>query len=111
MLSSGRLLSLRPFVWVGEISYSLYLWHWPIWVLTNYLVEGDELPLEHKLDCIVVTFVMAFASTKFVENPIRDKKKVRTAVLWRGFGIVWVALLLLLLSHSYLQVGGTELNF
>ena len=37
----SRMLSLRPVVWLGKISYSIYLWHWPVWVLAAYYLGSD----------------------------------------------------------------------
>jgi len=80
----GRLLSLKPAVFVGLISYSLYLWHWPVIVYQNmgfFLVQG--VPIRAiKLACIVVSFILAILSWKFVELPFRGKSKLftRTAV-------------------------------
>src|SRR3546814_2884126 len=43
----GRLLSLRPMTWLGGISYSVYLWHWPLLVLAE--VQWPEIGLPAKL--------------------------------------------------------------
>ena len=71
------MLSLPPIVWVGEISYSLYLWHWPIWVFANYFIER-ELTTANKVFCVALAFTLAYLSTNEIENPIRNKKKVST---------------------------------
>jgi peptidoglycan/LPS O-acetylase OafA/YrhL len=71
--ATASALSLRPLTFVGAISYSLYLWHWPITVFqTNYtfLFEG----LSHgatKILIIAVSMVIAVLSWKFVEQPFR----------------------------------------
>ncbi len=73
----GRMLSLKPAVFIGLISYSLYLWHWPVIVFQNmgfFLVRGVS---SHtiKLACLLVSFLFAFLSWKFVELPFRGKGK------------------------------------
>ena len=106
MLTSARFLSLRPIVWVGEISYSLYLWHWPIWVLFNYLEEGRQLTWMNKAFYVLLTFVLAQISTIHIEDPIRNKKIVITSKLWRGFGVVWVCFMLFLMINIQQDIGG-----
>ena len=66
---SGRLLALRPMVFVGLISYSLYLWHWPLMVFAKHLVS--ELDLAWKVALIGASFLFATVSWRFVETPFR----------------------------------------
>ena len=65
---TGKALSLRPVVFVGLISYSLYLWHWPVLVLTRYLAFRNLTNLESA--CLVaLSFALAVLSWQFVEKP------------------------------------------
>jgi peptidoglycan/LPS O-acetylase OafA/YrhL len=69
----GRILSLRPMAFVGLISYSLYLWHWPIIVfqgMESSPVSGVSVRMA-KLITIVVSIAIATLSWKFVESPFR----------------------------------------
>lgn len=70
---ANRLLQLPPLVFIGKISYSLYLWHWPILVFANY---GDLAPesLTTKLICVGLSVAMATLSWRFVEEPFRRKR-------------------------------------
>jgi len=70
----GRLLAARPFVWIGDISYSLYLWHWP--VLVAYLtLRGDGTPdLAEGLAILALSMVLAYAATRLVETPLTARK-------------------------------------
>jgi peptidoglycan/LPS O-acetylase OafA/YrhL len=72
---AGRLLSLRPIVFVGLISYSLYLWHWPLIVFqrTDGLFFPDSSGAATKLTLIAVSVGIACLSWKFVEMPFRSK--------------------------------------
>ena len=88
-------MSTRLLVWVGELSYSLYLWHWPILVLGNYYKAG-ELTLENRLLCVALTFVIASASAHEIEKPLRDSKKVRSYAIWTGFVVLWVCFICVL---------------
>jgi peptidoglycan/LPS O-acetylase OafA/YrhL len=68
------LLGSRHLVFVGKISYSLYLWHWPVFVLFRW-TYGLESSLTRTL-AAVLTFLFAVASWRFVENPIRYGRSV-----------------------------------
>lgn len=77
----GRVLQSGPMVRIGELSYSLYLWHWPVLVLGIGLlhrmgVEGaDSLWVSTLL--IVVSVIPAWLSYRFVESPIRGAASIR----------------------------------
>jgi peptidoglycan/LPS O-acetylase OafA/YrhL len=75
---AGRLLSLGPIVFVGLVSYSFYLWHWPVLAFARYSMSGTHLPLLIALICIATAFLMAILSLKFVETPFRSRTVVRT---------------------------------
>jgi peptidoglycan/LPS O-acetylase OafA/YrhL len=66
----GRLLSLPPLVFVGLISYSLYLWHWPVFVFARYLNIEPLSPVQIAI-LIVFSCVLAVLSWRFVEMPFR----------------------------------------
>ena len=69
-LAPKAFLSLRPMVWIGGISYAVYLWHWPLIVMVPF-VTGHPLNAPEKLAIGAVTLVLAQFSTKFVEDPMR----------------------------------------
>lgn len=69
----NRALSLRPVVFVGLISYSLYLWHWPIHVFARYYLYRDLTPLETAV-CMAASFALAIVSWRFVERPFRNRR-------------------------------------
>ncbi|MBO9407030.1 acyltransferase [Shimia sp. R9_1] len=66
----NRVLSMRVPVLIGLISYSLYLWHWPVYTLTTYLQGSYAGPAETAL-WISISFVLATLSWRFVEQPVR----------------------------------------
>jgi len=68
---TGRLLGSLPMRFVGLISYSLYLWHWPVIALYN--ARHDAMPMSHRWAILGVTFVAASLSYRFVERPFRHK--------------------------------------
>lgn len=65
-------LSLKPIVFTGKISYSLYLWHWPIFVFARY--TSVELNLVNQVLCILLAYVLAVLSWYFIEQPMRTVK-------------------------------------
>lgn len=67
---AGRLLSLRPMVGIGLISYSLYLWHNPVLVFLRHYT-GAHLDTGPVIAGIVMTFALAWASWRFIETPFR----------------------------------------
>lgn len=87
LTSLGRVLSSKPFVWVGLISYSLYLWHWPILVFLKYL-NLDSLPVPLKLLAVALSFGAAYLSYRFVEQTFRQRKlcSSRTAIFAFALG-------------------------
>ncbi len=69
------LLGSRPLVAVGKISYSLYLWHWPVFVLFRWTV-GLETPLQ-RIIAVALAFALAMASYRWVETPVRHAAFMR----------------------------------
>jgi hypothetical protein len=67
----SRLLGSRPLGFVGKISYSLYLWHWPLFALYRYRV-ARELSLPESLTLLGLSVALATASWYFVEKPFRE---------------------------------------
>ena len=78
----NRLLSAKPLVWIGLISYSLYLVHWPIAAFANYRLLREPTALEGCL-MIVVSILLAFLSWKYIEQPFRHigREKTRTVLI------------------------------
>ncbi|MDA1064441.1 MAG: acyltransferase family protein [Proteobacteria bacterium] len=69
----SRLLSIRPMVFIGLISYSLYLWHWPLIAFAKYYKAVDLSRLE-ELQLLLVIFMAAVLSWRFIETPFRRKR-------------------------------------
>ena len=70
----GAILSLRPVVFLGLISYSIYLWHWPLLVFQRtdqMLFAQTEMTFATKVIFTLVVIVLAALSWAFIEQPIR----------------------------------------
>ena len=73
--SIGKLLSLKPLVFIGLLSYSLYLWHWPLIVFSKYLLFRDLSSLEVS-GIILITFIISALSLKYIEKPFRGNQPI-----------------------------------
>lgn len=67
-----KFLSLPPLVYIGQISYSLYLVHWPLIVFSLYYLDRS-LGIEEGMGIFALTFVLASLSYRYIENPARGK--------------------------------------
>jgi peptidoglycan/LPS O-acetylase OafA/YrhL len=72
-----RLLSSPVMVYIGLLSYPLYLWHWPILTFTRILRIEEPTALM-KAACILAAFILAHLTYRFVEQPIRFQAAART---------------------------------
>ena len=71
----SKILSLKIFVGIGIISYSLYLWSQPLLAFARIKSPDNLTPLL-KIILIMITFAIAYLSWRYVENPIRHKKTI-----------------------------------
>jgi peptidoglycan/LPS O-acetylase OafA/YrhL len=65
------LLSAKPLVFIGLISYPLYLWHWVLLTFARIANYGDELPRSWRIAVIAASAVLAWLTYRWVEKPIR----------------------------------------
>lgn len=88
---TAKILSVAPMRWIGLISYSLYLWHWPVLVYCAFLF-GRPLTLPIAIGAIGLSILLAAASWWLVERPVRLRASVRT--IWIiGGGCIAASLL------------------
>ncbi len=69
----SRLMSARPLVLLGLISYSLYLWHWPLFAFATYW-SLEPLVLEIRIGLVLIALLLAWLSWRYVETPFRRRK-------------------------------------
>ena len=80
--------------WLGNISYPLYLWHWPVLVIPH-LYLGRELSILERLIAILLTLILSDLTHRFVEQPIRVREFSQTRIL---AGAALITILTLILS-------------
>ncbi len=88
-----KLLSWQPLVYIGTISYSLYLWHWPVFATTHYL--GLDTGVIATVACLGLTFALSYLSYTWVERRFRRYKvsPARTLLmLWVVPGVLFTLL-------------------
>ncbi|AJZ90156.1 hypothetical protein VW41_14590 [Klebsiella michiganensis] len=89
---SKKLLSSRMMVFIGLISYPLYLWHWPL-LSYAWILSGSEPSISLKFILIAATFILSLLTYYFIEKPFRNK-----TYSWRS--VVGLASVLLVTGSS-----------
>jgi peptidoglycan/LPS O-acetylase OafA/YrhL len=74
-------LGLGPMRWTGTLSYSLYLWHWPILILAAEAAGRTSLPFRDNIGWLLLAVAAAVATHYLLENPVRHGRPFRTANL------------------------------
>ena len=74
-----KLLANKPMVWIGLISYPLYLWHWPLLSFAQIYAGGTPSRLI-RFEAIAIAFFLAWITFRFIEMPIRNMKYKRLSV-------------------------------
>ena len=71
-----RLWSGRPVQWLGDVSYSVYLWHWPAIVIAPFVLDVDSVSWWQKLVIIVVVLGLSAASKRWIEDLMRFTPRI-----------------------------------
>ncbi len=97
-------LSWKPIVFFGLISYSLYLWHWPLFAFFNYILSDSTFYISRFL-LLSISFLVAVVSWRFIEKPFRESGKIgiKTVCL---FTLSFSLVLLLLATFFIYSDGG-----
>ena len=75
-----RISNFKVVQWLGEISYPLYLWHWPLLVIPAVFF-GRGLHIYERALCILATLLLAHLTHRFIEEPLRHKQLPRKAII------------------------------
>ena len=76
-----RFLCHKTLVWIGALSYSLYLWHWPVLAFLRYYTGAEVLSVGISLLFVVLTLVLSIASYFGVERMFRTKRNTKKQAL------------------------------
>lgn len=87
-----RLLSLKPIVFIGLISYSLYIWHWPVFAFIRYLSLAETTTT--LIFAFSIILIISYLSWRFIERPAR---KLHRSPL--GYALVFLFILPVILFH------------
>lgn len=77
----GKILKQPVLVFFGKISYSLYLWHWPIFIFAKYYLIRPMNFSETSM-ILFLTIVISTISWKFIETPFRSREKLKTKTIF-----------------------------
>lgn len=91
----GRLFSLPPMIWLGRLSYSLYLWHWPVLLLGGSILAANP-PFSSAI-LLGTAICLSVLTFHFVENPLRFGRLSKLSprwTIWGGVGTTFSAFLL-----------------
>lgn len=91
------LLTFKPLVFVGLISYSLYLWHQPLLAFARHRIS-DDLGFLTTSSLIAGSFLLAWISWRWVERPFRRGNSISTPVLWAS--VLSVSLILISVGYA-----------
>jgi len=83
-------LSNRIAVWLGKISYPLYLWHWPLLSFALIMNNGEPTPRVVRIGAVLLAILLAWLTYKIVEIPIRINSMITTFQILSAFCFVAV---------------------
>ena len=101
---ASQLLTSRPMVWIGGISYSLYLWHWPILAFIRYYTGQYELDGAGLLLFVSGSLLLGWLSYRYIETPIRKSAGLRQQLPKWALATAIVAVVLFAGSQLNLRV-------
>ncbi|OKI23934.1 acyltransferase [Saccharothrix sp. CB00851] len=104
--SLARVLGVRPLTYVGDVSYSLYLWHWPVIVFLLEVTGRESLERYEVVAAAAASLMLAALSKHFVEDPFRRRKPVRRRTTY-GIGAVMVAVTVAVSSGGWASAKST----
>lgn len=110
--ATGRLLATRPLVWIGGLSYAIYLWHWPLIMLTE--AQYGQLGPGTRLLLGTLAILLAWLTKMLVEDPVRFHRLLAMppgrTLAW-GFGVMILTTCLVLAALTIQPSTHERLNY
>jgi peptidoglycan/LPS O-acetylase OafA/YrhL len=103
---ASKILSTKSLQQLGKISYSLYLWHWPVLVIPQ-IVEGKALGIVERVLLVFLSIFLAVLTERYVERPFRNGFVLSLKPL-RGIGFAAVSALLIVGLAFGVDYGATS---
>jgi peptidoglycan/LPS O-acetylase OafA/YrhL len=95
-IAADRILASRPLAYIGDISYSLYLWHWPVLIFYRALFHQTEAGVLDGIAILALAILLSAATQHFIEQPfIRLDRKTANPWPWLGTAAAGAAAVLL----------------
>ncbi len=109
--ANRHLLASRPMVWIGKISYPLYLWHWPLFAYA-WLAYGTKPPVDIRLALLAVSVLLAWLTYALVEKPIRfgAVRAYPVPALSIGMLLLGIGGVTVLAAHGFPERSVAEIN-
>jgi peptidoglycan/LPS O-acetylase OafA/YrhL len=82
-----KVLASKPMVWIGLISYPLYLWHWPLLAFAA-IVAGETAPAQWRLVAMIAAVLLAWGTFLFIERPLRHARGIKVVLLLLGLNVL-----------------------
>mmetsp|Transcript_32178 Transcript_32178/g.75551 ORF Transcript_32178/g.75551 Transcript_32178/m.75551 type:complete len:720 (+) Transcript_32178:89-2248(+) len=103
----SRALSTAWLVYLGELSYSIYLWHWPVFVFMFAHAQG-HFSCVYKACGILSSVLLGTFSLHWIENPFRTTSKLSEKWFWIGILSVWLSCFFYLNPYTWQTMNGYE---
>ena len=95
----SRLMGLRPVQWLGDISYSFYLWHWPPIILLPFVFDHGLTWIQRIL-ILVASIVLAWLTKRFVEDPVRRARWLNRRTPYLTLALTAVTMIAIVVSTT-----------
>ncbi|MDC1159041.1 acyltransferase family protein [Pelagibacteraceae bacterium] len=97
----SKIFNLKILIFIGVISYSLYLWHWPLISFLKY-INIEKINVNHMILSVIVIFILSYLSWKFVEQPFLYKYSKQKVLSFVGisFFLLFLSSIIIMFSQN-----------